>query len=161
MSETLNEERVFCPKCRFRFPIAVPLTKGWQVEAQCPSCEWSTFFSVADTEELPQIDHAEWEAKLQRIGKLLWQPINEHRGHPALVWMDRVGNGMFEDDYSEKCFPAPHTVYRFTCGESASYIWQQEESWFVRGWHPLKGDTMPPEPVQVFSFGAALDYLSA
>jgi hypothetical protein len=99
------------------------------------------------------------EAEFQRLGEQLWQPINEHRGHPAVAWVERVGNGVFEDDFSPHCWPIPCWVYRFIRGQEAAYIWQEESSWFVRGWHPLQGRRGPPDPSEVFSFQDALDQL--
>lgn len=75
--------------------------------------------------------------------------------------MDRVGNGLFEDDYSAICWPVPHWIYRFTREVSAAYVWQEGQTWFVRGWHPLKSYEKAPEPVKVFSFEEALNWLSA
>jgi hypothetical protein len=161
MDEALNEQRVYCRQCRFRFAVTVSSSENWRVEAQCLSCEAWASFTAADTQGLPLPDPAEREVEVQQIGKLLWQPINEHHGHPSLAWMDGVGNGMFEDDYSDnRCWPVPHWIYRFIRGQSTAYIWQGENSWFVRGWHQLRDRRRPPEPVGVFSFVAALDWLS-
>lgn len=127
----------------------------------CPSCEsWSNFIAV-DAQDPPRPDPAELDAATQRLGELLWRPINKHRGHPAFTWMDRVGNELFEDDHSYICWPVPHCLYRFTQGSSAAYIWQEDESWFVRSWHPLRDRGLAPEPAEVFSFEAALDRLTA
>lgn len=160
MGETVAEQRVNCRRCRYRFRVEVAPRDDWRVEAQCPSCDSWGCFTLADTHDLPRPDPAEHEAEVQRVGELLWRPINEHRGHPAVAWLDRVGGGLFEDDYSPGCWPVPHWVYRFTRRESAAYIWQEGGSWFVRGWHPLRGRGSPPEPAEAFSFEAALDRLA-
>jgi hypothetical protein len=132
----------------------------WRVEARCPSCESWDYFTAADTQDPARPDPAEPEGEGQRLGELLWRPINENRGHRALAWIDRVGNGVFEDDHSPSCWPAPHRVYRFTRRGLGAYIWQEGGSWYVRGWHPLRGRLSPPDPAKVFSFEAALDQLS-
>jgi hypothetical protein len=160
MSATL-QQRVHCRRCRFRFLIQVPASEDWRIEAQCPSCDWSDGFTVADTYEPPTPNLQDLDAAAQKVGSLLWQPIDENQDHPALAWVDRVGNGMFGDDRSKICWPVPWTVYRFTRGTEAAYIWQENGSWFVRGWHPMRGRGNPPEPDEVHSFGAALDRLVA
>ena len=161
VDEMVDELRVSCRRCRFRFPVEVAVKDAWRVEAQCPSCEAWACFSAADTQDLPRSDQTEREAEMQRLRELLWLPINEHRGHPTIAWMDRVGNGLFEDDYSQGCWPVPHFVYRFTRRESAAYIWQEGCSWFVRGWHLLQCLHSPPEPAEVLSFEAALNWLES
>lgn len=160
MGEAFAEQRVYCRRCRYRFRVEVASEGSWLVEAQCPSCESWAGFTRADTRNLPPPDPTEREAEVQRVGELLWRPVNDHRDHPAVAWMDRVGNGLFEDDYSPSCWPVPHCVYRLTRGSSAAYIWQAGGSWFVRGWHPLRGRHSPPEPSEVSSFPAALDRLA-
>jgi hypothetical protein len=160
VGEAVEEPRVICRRCRYRFRVEVAAGDGWPVEAQCPSCEAWACFTAADTQDPPRSDLAERVAEVQRLGELLWRPINEHCGHPTVAWMDRVGNGMFEDDHSTICWPVPHWVYRFTRGASAAYVWQEGESWYVRDWHPLRGCGEPPGPAQVFSFEAALDRLA-
>jgi hypothetical protein len=142
--------------------VRVPASEDWRVEAQCPSCESWACFTIADTREPPAPDPAELDAEAQRLGELLWRPINAHRGHRAVAWMDRVGNGGFEDDHSAKPWPIPtFWVYRFTRGKEAAYIWQERDSWLVRGWHPLRGRREPPDVAEAFSFEAALDRLLA
>ena len=161
VGDAIAEELVNYCQCRYRFRVEVAPDTDWRIEAQCPSCESWASFTAADTLDLPRPDPAELEAEAQRLGELLWQPINEYRSHPAVAWMDRVGNGLFEDDHSPICWPLPHRVYRFTHGSSAAYIWQKGSSWFFRGWHSLRGRGPSPEPAEVFSFVAALDRLSA
>jgi hypothetical protein len=153
-----TEQRVVCPRCRFIFRVDILLQDAWPVEAQCPCCDsWTCF--TGDILKPPPPSQAERDAEVQRFGELLWRPINEQRGHRALAWMDRVGNGIFEDDRSQHCWPVPHWIYRFSRGRSAAYIWQEDGSWFVRAWHPLRSRGSPPEPVEVISFEAALDRL--
>jgi hypothetical protein len=94
------------------------------------------------------------------LGEQLWQPLNEHSGHPAVAWMDRVGNGFFADDPSKPSWPIPCLVYRFTRQGEAAYLWQQEGAWFVRDWHPLGNRRTPPEPLEVLSFKAGLNRLA-
>jgi hypothetical protein len=159
MGEVFREQRVSCRWCRYRFPLQVPSDEDWRVEAQCVICERWACFTIADTRDPPRPDPAELEAAAQRLGEQLWRPINEHRSHPAVAWMDRVGNGGFEDDHTPKPWPIPtFWVYRFRRGKKAAYIWQEGDSWFVRGWHSLRG-RQPPDPAEVFSFDAALDRL--
>lgn len=160
MDQAVAEQRVFCSRCRYRFPVTAAAVDGWSVEAQCPACESWACFTATDTHEPPRPDPAVYEAEAQRLEELLWRPINENHGHPAIVWMDRVGNGLFEDDHSRGCWPVPQWVYRFTRRGSAAYIWQVGSSWFARGWHPLRGRGSPPEPAEVFSFEAALNRLA-
>jgi hypothetical protein len=157
--KALAEQRVACSRCRYRFPVVVSTQDDWRVEAQCPCCDSWACFTAADTRDPPRADPAELDAQTQRLGALLWQPINEHRSHPAVAWLDRVGNGVFEDDHARRCWPVPHWVYRFTRNGSAAYIWQEGDSWFVRRWHLLPGRDLPPDPVEVPSFEAALDRL--
>jgi hypothetical protein len=161
MGDTLINQLVDCRKCRYRFVVQIAPTRDWRVEAQCPVCEVWACFTVADTPERqpPPPDPEELDRATQRLGEQLWQPINAHSNHPSMVWFDRVGNGLFEDDYSSCCWPVPCWVYRFSRGNMAAYIWQKEDSWFVRGWHPRRGRNMPPDPAEVFSFEAALDRL--
>ena len=160
MGEALADQRVYCRQCRYRFRVEVATGVNWRVEAQCPSCDSWACFTVADTHAPPRPDPAELDAEAQRLGELLWRPINEHRDHPAIAWMDRVGGGVFEDDYTQGCWPIRHWVYRFTRGSSSAYIRQEDGSWFVRGWHPLRGCCLPCEPAEVLSFEAALDRLA-
>ena len=155
-----REKRVNCRLCRYRFLIRVAQGEDWRVEAQCPSCEAWACFTIADTHDSPKPDLRKLEVEAQRLGEQLWRPINEHHGHPAVAWVDRVGNGVFEDDYSLKPWPIPTLwVYRFRRGNKAAYIWQEGEFWLVRRWHPLRDSRQPPEPIEVFSFEAALDRL--
>ncbi len=134
-------------------------TEDWQVEAQCPSCDGWACFTVADTLELPRPDPRELEAATQKLGEQLYQPITEHRSHPAVAWMDRVGNGFFKDDCTSLPVAIPTPVYRFTRGDTAAYIWQEGVCWLVRPWHSLQSRREPPDPVEVFSFEQALDRL--
>jgi hypothetical protein len=159
--EALREQWVNCSRCKYRLVVLVPPGEDWRVEAQCPSCDAWACFTIANTpeREAPPPDPREREREIQRLGEQLWQPINEHRGHPAVAWIDRVGNGVFEDDHSERCWPIPSWVYRFTRKGRAADIWQKGGSWFVRGWHPLRGQR-PPEPEEMFSFAEALDRLT-
>jgi hypothetical protein len=160
VDEAVAEQIVTCRRCRYRFRVETAAGGEWRVEAQCPSCEAWACFTPADTQDPPRPDPAELDAEAQRLGEVLWRPVNDYRGHPAVAWLDRVGNGVFEDDHSQGCWPVPHWVYRFTRGGSAAYIWQERGSWFVRGWHPLRVCSCPPDPAAVFSFEAALDQLS-
>lgn len=159
MSDTLTEKRVNCRRCRYQFPVQVPALGDWLVEAQCPSCDNWDCFTEEDMRDLPRPDPQELEAETQRLGERLWQPINKHRAHPAVAWMDWVSNGVFEDDHAKHCWPIPCWVYRFTRREETAYIWQEESCWFVRGWHPMRGRRKPPDPIEVFSFKSALDHL--
>jgi hypothetical protein len=159
MADELTQVQITCRQCKYRFLVEV-LREDWHVEAQCPGCDGWGDFTVADTQEASRPDPQELGAASQKLGEQLWQPLEEHRGHPAVAWMDRVGNGLFEDDYTKPCGPAPWLVYRFTRQAKAAYVWQQESSWFVRGWHARHGRRKPPEPVEVLSFKAALDVLA-
>jgi hypothetical protein len=161
MSEAFTEYQVSCRRCRYRFVVKGTATEDWAVKAECPSCESWACFTIADTHDPARPDPIKLDSATQQLGELLMRPINEHRGHPALAWMDRVGNGVFEDDSSRACWPVPQWVYRFTRGRAAAYIWQVEGSWFVRGWHPLRSRRRPPDPAKVVSFVAALDRLPA
>jgi hypothetical protein len=152
-------QRVNCRQCRYRFPVQVMPCEDWKVEAQCPCCEVWACFTVADTFDPPRPNPEESAAQAQCLGEELWRPINDHRSHPATAWMDRVGNGMFEDDSTAKPFGIPtFWVYRFSRGKQAAYIWQEQGEWCVRGWHSLRG-RRPPEPSRVVSLEAALDVL--
>jgi hypothetical protein len=156
------EKRVFCRRCRYRFWIEVPPVEQWRVEEQCPSCDSWDCFTVASTveHEPPPPDPKALEKEAQELGQLLWQPIKENRDHPAIAWMDRVGNGCFEDDHTPTFWSIPtFWVYRFMRGNEAAYIWQSETTWLVRGWYPMRGCRRPPEPSEVLSFLAALDRL--
>jgi hypothetical protein len=159
MGDDVTEMRVNCRQCRFSFPVQVSPSEDWRVEAQCPSCDGWACYTIADTRDPPRPDLRELETEVQRLGERLWQLINEHRNHPAVAWMDHVGNGMFEDDHSDISWPIPWHVYRFTRRAKAAYIWQEVGSWFVRGWHSTRSRRKPPEPAEVFSFEAALDRL--
>jgi hypothetical protein len=160
MGDALKEQRVNCRRCRYRFAVQAPTLDDWRVEAQCPACDGWACFTAADTLPPPHPDPEELDAATQRLAQQLWQPINEHRSHPAIAWMDRVGNGMFEDDSSGESWPVPCWVYRFTHRAEGAYVWQEGGSWFVRGWHALRGGGEPPDPEEVFSFEAALDRLA-
>jgi hypothetical protein len=159
MGNALTEKRVNCRRCGYRFPIQVQPAKDWRVGAQCPSCEGWSCFTLGDTCDPARLDPLELDKAAQRLGEQLWQPINEHRDHPAVAWMDRVGNGVFADDRSAPCWPVPWCVYRFTRRAEAAYIWQEKGSWFVRGWYSLRDCHKPPEAAEVFSFEAALNRL--
>jgi hypothetical protein len=159
MDNGLMEQRVICSRCRFRLSVQVPESGDWRIDAQCPSCESWACFTLADTRDPPVPDSGQVDAAAQGLGEQLWQPIKEHRGHPALAWMDRIGNGVFEDDHSESCWPVPSWIYRFTRQAQAAYVWQEASSWFVRSWHPLRGERKPPDAAEVFSFAQALDHL--
>jgi hypothetical protein len=44
MSDGLIEQRVDCPKCRFRFAVRVEHAGEWRIQAQCPACDaWGLF----------------------------------------------------------------------------------------------------------------------
>lgn len=162
MSDPLRKQRVDCPRCRYRFFLEVPQGDDWRVEAECPSCEIATWFTVAHTKAPPPPDPAklaEQEAPIQHFWTLLWRPINEHRSHPVVAWMDQVGNGGFEEDQCAGHWPIPWTVYRFVRNGEAAYIWKQADAWRVRRWHRMANRFQVPEPVEVSSFEAALDQL--
>jgi hypothetical protein len=159
MGDGLQQQLQTCRRCRYRFSIPVQTGEVLPIEVQCPCCEAWISSTLEDAQDPPKPDPQELRAAAQRIGKLLWQPINEHRAHPAVAWIDCVGNGVFHDDWSEISWPAPWTVYRFTRGPNAAYMWQEGDSWFVRGWYRLRGRRKPPEPVEVISFETALDRL--
>jgi hypothetical protein len=161
MSNAFVNQQVCCRRCRFRFTVQALPSQDWLVEAQCPSCDGWACFTDADTPERSRPDpkRKDREAAAQRLGEQLRRPIDEHRAHPAVAWFDRVGNGLFEDDYTEHCWPIPWWVYRFTRRGEAAYVWQEEASWFVRDWHPLRGHREPPAAVDVFSFEDALGRL--
>ena len=163
MDEEHIEERVICRRCRFRFPVDVSADDNWRVEAQCPSCESWACFTVADTKDPPPPGPAELEAERQRVAEvteMLRRPLNENRDHPAVALIDRIGNGLFEDDYTPSPWPIPtFCVYRFKNGNEFAYIWQEGGYWFVRGWHPLRGQSDPPDVVAAFTFEAALNRL--
>src|SRR5262249_54955763 len=134
--------------------------EDWRVEAECPSCANWACFTVADTREAPVPDPKARDEEIQRLGAQVWQPINEHRDHPAAAWIDRVGNGLWEDDYMHRPCPGPtYWVYRFKRGAEAAYIWQEDGCWFARGWYPQQGPGEPPDPSEVFSFLEGLDHL--
>jgi hypothetical protein len=161
MSRALIDQRLVCPACRFRFVVQRPAAEDRCVEAECPSCDQAEYFTVAQAAErepsLP--DPKERECEVQHIAEVLWLPIDAHRHHAAVAWLDRAGNGVFEDDCSECAWPAPYCVYRFTRQGSAAYIWWNDDGWLVRGWHPLSGRIQAPEPAKVSTFEAALDWL--
>jgi hypothetical protein len=159
LSKAVVKHRVYCRGCRFRLEVEAAPGDDWRVEAQCPSCDFWAFFTAIDTQDLARPDPAKLFAETQLLGAQLWQPINEHRDHPAVAWIDRVGNGMFEDDCSEICWPVLHWIYRFTRAGSGAYIWQEGGSWYVRNWHPLQGESDAPNPAEVCSIEAALDRL--
>jgi hypothetical protein len=160
MDQAKQKVRVSCRWCGLRFSVEVQGGEDWDVEAQCPCCDCWHCFNIADTRCPPAPDPLERRAATQRLGEELWRPINEHRSHPAVEWFEKVGNGMFEDDYSSKPWHTPHFwVYRFRRGNEAAYLWQDGETWFVRCWHPLRGRQQPPEPTEVYSFEAGLDRL--
>jgi hypothetical protein len=155
MNESIVELPIHCPHCLYRFPAEAEST-------QCPSCEAELDCSACSkpTQPLNPAELEEIDRQVQRRGEILWLPINQNRDHRAMVWIDHVGNGLFEDDYSKSSWLIPHrAVYRFTRQESAAYIWQVGVTWFVRGWHPLKEGASPPAPVEVETFRLALDEL--
>jgi hypothetical protein len=162
-----RQQRVNCRRCRYRFPIPVPLSEGWRVEAQCPSCEDRAYFTVADTPERetpsPEREKAneEYERKIQRLGEQLSQPINANRDHPVVAWFVGVGNGMVKGDRTPIPWEFSCWVYGFSRGREAAYVWQQDHSWLVRGWHSKRGVGRPPDPTEVASFEAALDQLKS
>ncbi len=161
MSEELVDKQVICRRCRYRFTIQIPDAANWRFDAHCPSCEAWEHFTEADTRDLPPASQAEPNQQVQGLGELLWRPIQENHDHPAIGWFDRVGNGLFEDDYSGISWPYPHPIYRFSRERFAAYIWQVEGIWFVRGWHPLRESGPPPEARAVASLTAALELLAA
>jgi hypothetical protein len=108
VDEAVVDRRVYCRRCRYRFRVEAPARDGWRVEAQCPSCEAWVYFTADDTQEPPRPDPAELAAEAQRRGEVVWRSVNEHRDHPAVAWLDRVGNGLFEDDYAPAGWPVPH-----------------------------------------------------
>jgi hypothetical protein len=86
--------------------------------------------------------------------------LNEHQSHPAVEWFEKVGNGLFEDDYTSKPWHTPtFWMYRFRCENKVAYLWQEEDIWIMRSWHPLRGRKKPPEPKEVYTFEAGLDQL--
>lgn len=159
MSEPV-EHRVICRYCRYRFPVQASAAENWVAEVECPSCEKRYSATEADTRERPPPDPGELDAIVNRLGEVLWRPIRAHSDHPALAWFDRVGNGIFEDDHSQHCWPIPHWIYRFTRRRQAAYIWCEDGKWFVRAWHPMRGRRSTPTAAEVVSFPAALDSLA-
>jgi hypothetical protein len=161
MRDTRIDHGVICPKCRYTLHVHISPDQEWLVEAQCPSCGTWHCFSITDIPERQPSppDPEESDRATQRLGERLWQPINAHTNHPTLRWFDRVGNGLFEDDYSPCSWPVPCWVYRFSKERMAAYIWQEEGSWFVRTWHSIRSHRKPPDPTEVFSFEGALDRL--
>ncbi len=164
MDAPLIDQRVSCRKCQFCFAVQLSPIQGRWIESQCPACEVWACFTIADSPErqpsLPDSEELEERDRtIQRLGEQLWPPIKAYSNHPSVAWFDRIGNGVFADDHSRICWPASCWVYRFSRGGMAAYIWQEEESLFVRGWHPIGSRRSPPEPAEVFSFLAALNRL--
>jgi hypothetical protein len=161
VDQSQQKAQVECRKCRYRFPILADAVEDGHVDAQCPSCEGWDCFTVADTQDLSTPDPAERDAEIQRLGEVLWRPINAHRSHPAVKWFEKVENGLFEDDYTSPPWRAPiFCVYRFRNEDEVAYLWQEADIWLVWGWHPLQGSKVPPEPVEAVSFEAGLDEIA-
>jgi hypothetical protein len=86
--------------------------------------------------------------------------LEAHHDHPARGWFDRLGNGIFEDDHSVRGLPGPHPIYRFTRGDEAAYVWEDECGWVVRPWRRMR-DRVSNAVVRVGNLRAALDVLTA
>ena len=76
-----------------------------------------------------------------------------------MIHFDPVGNGLFEDDVTDKQWSIPCCVYRFRRGKVAAYVWNEAGEWLLRSWHPMSEQSSPPELLIVSSFEAALDRL--
>src|SRR4051812_18859834 len=103
MSDELIEQRVDCPRCRYRHLILIPRGEDWRVEELCPACEFRHGYTFADTRDLlgpnpNKRDPGPKERKeaVQRLGEELWRPVNVHRGHPIVALCKKVCNGFFE-----------------------------------------------------------------
>jgi hypothetical protein len=150
--------------------VAVPADElgrpieGWAVEAQCPSCEEWACFTADDTPErerkpTPE-EIAEREAEFQRHAAKLFEPIERNRGHPAVRWFEKIGNGMFEDEYGEFVWPVPWTVFRFRRGNLAAYVWEEDGRWHVRTWATLRREPREPAIREARTVEEALDHLT-
>src|SRR3954465_15043474 len=87
------------------------------------------------------------------------EELSLHAHHPAHGWFEKIGNGIFEDDWTISGLPAPHPIYRFRRGELTAYVWQTEDGWFVRPWHRMRG-RRSSAVVRVTDLRAALDELA-
>ena len=86
--------------------------------------------------------------------------LDEYAGHAARPWFEKMGNGVFEDDYSTRGLPGPWWIYRFRRGSETAYLWEQDGKWWVRPWSDMRR-SRGARIEWVASLGAALDRLTA
>lgn len=165
---SVHTRRVMCPHCRFLFAVSSYESSnesptGFCAEAQCPSCDYWSLFSIVDAADykpmLPVLIQNESFSEPSKVCEDLLSPIRQNQSHPAMVHFDRVGNGFFEDDMSQKQWPVPWCVYRFRQGEDAAYVWNVGGEWVLRPWHRMSERSTAPEALMVSSFEAALEWL--
>jgi hypothetical protein len=169
VADAFRERKVHCRFCRFRFTVQVPFTEGdgpaddWRAEAQCPACEHWACFTVDDTPERQRSGPSPESLRLledwHAVTSQMFALADRHQSHPVVATLEKIGNGVFEDDYGPTAWPIPWMIYRFRRDDEVAYVWQEDECWLVRAWHPLRGGGEPPSVQEVASFAAALDWL--
>jgi hypothetical protein len=151
--------------CRYLFTVQVPArgggpAEGWEVEAECPSCEATARFTIDDTpDRQPERRAFEPDPEGQKAIDRLFEPIDRNRSHPAAGWFDRIANGFFDDDRGSPRWQEPWWVFRFRRGDEAAYLWLERDRCFLRPWGPMDGRGVPPVR-DVPSFEAGLDELA-
>jgi hypothetical protein len=88
--------------------------------------------------------------------------------HPVLQDLEKVGNGVFEDDYSN-IWDLPHFhaavpswFFRFRRDSETAYMWLDDGGVWISPWHPLRPRRRHPgrTELRVANFREALDALN-
>src|SRR5262245_61325548 len=86
--------------------------------------------------------------------------------HPVLKDLEKVGNGVFEDDYSLSSdlphFRVPSWFFRFRRDSDAAYLWLDDGAVWISPWHPLRPRRRQPGRTErrLASIREALDALN-
>src|SRR5262245_64590318 len=88
--------------------------------------------------------------------------------HPVLQDLEKIGNGVFEDDYSN-IWDLPHFrdripgwFFRFRRNSEAAYMWQDDGGVWISPWHSMRPRRRQPGRTErrVASVREALDTLN-
>jgi|SRR5262245_44011943 len=110
------------------------MSAGGEPADDAPSDKLAAFW-VQMSDELAEA--ANW---IQKIVRAIHEACPNH---PVLQDLEKVGNGVFEDDHSNlwdlpHFQPIPGLFFRFRRGSDTAYMWLFDGGTWISPWHPLR-----------------------